>query len=334
MKVVVTGVGGGVGQSIIKALQNTEYDVIGVDSEVLGTGLYATTKSYFGFYANSIKFIDRLIEICKKEKCNVIFPGLDIELITLSNNIEKLKANHIIPVVSNPKVIEICDDKLETSKFLRNNNFPCIKTYHLKNYSFELDFPIILKPQKGGARSVGTFIVNDKEDFDRYIENIDISNYVVQEYIEGDEYTCGTVSFEKGVIGTILMKRQLRDGDTYKAFVVKNERLSIFIENVINALKPFGACNIQLRLRKNIPYIFEFNSRCSGTTASRALAGFNEPKMICDYIFKGIDNPHFEIKEIVILRYWKELVTSYEKIEEIKSNHFVYNNGVELWIFW
>ncbi len=330
MNVAVTGVGGGVGQSIVKALQNTKYNVIGIDGEVLGTGLYAAKKSYLGFYANHPKFIDRIIEICKKEKCKTVFPGLDVELILLSNNIEKLKANDIIPIVSDSKVIKIADDKLETIKFLRSNNFPYIKTYRLKDYTFELDFPVVLKPQKGGTRSIGNFIAKDKREFDKYFANIDTNNYVVQEYIQGDEYTCGTVSFESGCIGVILMKRQLRCGDTYKAFVIKDEKLSDFVKSVINVLKPFGICNIQLRVRDNIPYIFEINARCSGTTASRALAGFNEPKMICDYIFKGIDNPHFEIKEIAILRYWKELVVSYDKIEEMKANSFVYNKGVKL----
>ena len=44
----------------VKALQNTNYKIIGINSEVLGTGLYATPKSYLGFYANDKKFIDRL----------------------------------------------------------------------------------------------------------------------------------------------------------------------------------------------------------------------------------------------------------------------------------
>ena len=52
--------------------------------------------------------------------------------------------------------------------------------------------------------------------------------------------------------------------------------------------------------------------------------------MICDYIFKGVDNPLFMIKEIVILRYWKELVVSYDKIKGIESKGFIYNEGVEL----
>ena len=40
MKVAVTGVGGGVGQSIIKALQNEDHQLVGIDGNLLGTGLY------------------------------------------------------------------------------------------------------------------------------------------------------------------------------------------------------------------------------------------------------------------------------------------------------
>ena len=43
------------------------------------------------------------------------------------------------------------------------------------------------------------------------------------------------------------MKHEL-SRDTYKAFVTENEKLSNFVKTVINRLKPFGACNVQLRL--------------------------------------------------------------------------------------
>ncbi len=330
MNVAVTGVGGGVGQSIAKALQGTDYNVIGIDSEVLGTGLYATPKSYLGMYANDKKFIDRIIEVCKKENCKVLFPGLDVELTILSRNINKLRDSGILPIVSNTEVIEICDDKLETSRFLKKNNLPYINTYLLKNYSFNLDFPVILKPRKGGRRSIGTFLAKSKSEFNSITNNIKVDNYIVQDYIDGDEYTCGTVSFKSCCIGAILMRRILRDGDTYKAFVIKDNKLSNFVTNVVDTLRVFGACNVQLRTRDNIPYIFEINARCSGTTASRVLAGFNEPKMICDYYFKNINNPRFNIKKIAIFRYWNELVVSYSKINKMKSSGFIHNRGVKL----
>jgi carbamoyl-phosphate synthase large subunit len=325
MNIAVTAVGGGVGQSIVKALQKTEYNVVGINSEVLGAGLYATHRSYLGLCARDPRFIERLIKICSKEKCTVLFPGIDAELVPLSSNAEKLKAANINPIVSDPSVVEICVDKLMTFEFLKNNSFPYPQTYRLKEYSNELDFPVILKPQKGGHRSIGEFKVCSNREFDWLTTSIDVNNYVVQEYIEGEEYTCGTVTLENRCVGAIVMKRELRSGDTVKAFVVKNEELTAFLKKVINVLKPFGACNVQLRVRENVPYIFEFNARCSGTTASRALAGFNEPKIICDNIFKGIRNPEYNIKEIAILRYWKELAVDYERINEMTEKGFTSN---------
>ncbi len=140
MNVIVTAVGSGLGQSIMKALQNTEYGVIGINSELLGVGLYAAQKSYLGPCANDPDFVDKLIEICVKENCRVIFPGHDFELIPIAKNIEKFKKNGILPIVSDSKVVEMCGDKLETVNFLKKNNFPSPRTYKLENYSFELRF--------------------------------------------------------------------------------------------------------------------------------------------------------------------------------------------------
>ena len=330
MNIAVTGVGGGVGQSIVKALQSTEYNPIGIDSDVLGTGLYATRKSYLGLKAKDPQYINRLKEICKKEDCQVIFPGLDIELSPLSNKAKTLAAAGIWPIVSKPSVVQICCDKMKTSEFLRTNNFPFPKTYRLSDYHFELDFPVVLKPQIGGHRSIGQYNVNNRREFEFYRENVEIDNYIVQEFVEGEEYTCGSVTLEDLCVGAILMKRELRSGDTIKAFVVKNAELTAFVEKVVSTLKPFGACNIQMKVKDNIPYIFEFNARCSGTTACRALAGFNEPKMICDYILKGVKKPSFNIKEMVFLRYWKELAVSYNKIDEMKKEGSVRNRKIKL----
>lgn len=51
MTILVTGVGGGVGQSIIKSLQDTFYPIIGADGEILATGLYAVKKGHIIPYA-------------------------------------------------------------------------------------------------------------------------------------------------------------------------------------------------------------------------------------------------------------------------------------------
>ena len=44
--IAVTGVGGGVGQSILKSLEGSGYNIIALDGELLGAGLYAAKKAY------------------------------------------------------------------------------------------------------------------------------------------------------------------------------------------------------------------------------------------------------------------------------------------------
>jgi carbamoyl-phosphate synthase large subunit len=324
MKVAVTGVGGGVGQSIIKALQDTPHQLVGIDSDLLGTGLYGVPCAYLGYNAKEPRFIARIEEICEEEECEVLFPGLDAELPYLARHKKKMERKMPLTVmVSDPSVIEIADDKLETYYFLKKHGFPALETYNLLNYNGELNFPVVVKPRKGGARSVDKTVIKDKETLENLQQSAEADKFVIQEYAPGNEYTCGIVSFDEDCLGPIIMKRQLRCGDTYKAFVIKDDPLENHLKEVIEVLNPYGPFNVQLRMDEDVPYIFEFNARCSGTTASRALVGFNEPAMVCDYL-QG-KTPHYNIKERVILRYWNELVVEYAQIENMGLNKHVYS---------
>ena len=181
----------------------------------------------------------------------------------------------------------------------------------------------------GGARSKNTYVARSEKAFDVYRQLVDPDNCIVQEYIEGDEYTCGSVTLDEKCVGVIVMRRILRDGDTYKAFVDRNPKLESEVRSIVSALKPFGACNVQLRVRNGTPYVFEINARCSGTTAARALAGFNEPRMIAEYLIDQ-QQPSFNIREISILRYWKELVVENERVELLRKERFLQGDGTKL----
>lgn len=317
--VLVTGVGGGVGQSLLKSLYESDYRVVAADGETLATGLFAADRGYKIPYAKSAEYIPTLLDICEREKCRMVFPGLDAELPILAAAREQFSARGITVSVSAPNVIAIADDKLRTSEFLRSHGLAAPLTHRADAIAPDaIRFPLVLKPMVGGARSLGVFVVRSREEFDQRIATINTAAYVAQECIEGDEYTCGTINFDNACQGVIVMRRILRDGDTYKAFVEHNDVIEAYVRSAANALKPFGACNFQLRLRDNQPYIFEINARSSGTTYCRTLAGFNEPKMIADHVLRDVA-PSFAIKPIVILRYWKELVVPTDRLSEAAS---------------
>jgi len=319
MNILVTGIGGGVGQSIVKSLQDTEHTIIGVDSEVLGAGVYAVAKAYKVPYANAPGYIDKLLEICDKEECDMLFPGLDAELLILSENAKMFQDIGTFVVVSSPDVIKICDDKLRTSWFLLEHGFYAPETWSLTDSAVSyLKFPLVLKPMRGGARSKGVYVVRDFAELSYRLATIDMNNYVKQEYIAGDEYTCGSITINGRCSGTIVMRRILRDGDTYKAFVVADQRIHDYVCAVADALKPLGPCNFQLRMKGDQPYIFEINPRCSGTTYCRALAGFNEPLMTVDYFESG-SLPTYKIHEATFLRYWSELMVENIRVDTFRE---------------
>jgi carbamoyl-phosphate synthase large subunit len=325
LSIAVTGVGGGVGQSIAKALSHTDYRIVGMDAEPLATGLYAVPSSYIIPYAREESFVRRLLQICEKENCRLLFPGYDVELPILSRNVQRFEAIGTRVIVSSPDAVEASNDKFRTYTVLRELGVSIPYTVDLESFipgsDLPMPLPFILKPRIDGARSKDVYLVRDEKTFRTFEKDpaLGINRFIAQDYIEGEEYTCGTVTLEGRHIGTIVMRRILRNGDTYKCFSVKDPRIEEEIEKIVAGINPVGCLNVQLRVKNGIPYVLELNARCSGTTAARALAGFNEPKMVADFYLKGME-PTFSFTEISVLRYWNELVVDNAAIVTMRES--------------
>ena len=307
-KIGITGVGGGVGQSIIKSLKDTDYDLVCFDSEKLAAGLYMNDNSHVIPEAKSNLYIEALLDICKNEKINLLFPGLDAELMPLALSREMFNDIGTQVIVSNPNVINISNDKLLTYKIINSLNIRVPETKETNFFTPDsLCYPFIVKPRHEGYRSINVYKIYNKKDWDNFLYNHEenISSFISAEFIDGDEYTCGSVNI-RYCRGVIVMRRILRNGDTYKCFAETNEIIHSCVTSLLNKIIPFGACNVQLILRNKVPWIFEINARCSGTTAARAICGFNEPLMIADYLLKKKDI-NFKIIPKKILRYWNEI---------------------------
>jgi carbamoyl-phosphate synthase large subunit len=324
--VMLTGVGGIIGQGIIKCLARAPYRIVGLDASELAAGIYAVPKAYLVPIAQDPGYIDRLLEICEAEEIRYLFPGLDMELPLIAREADRFRDAGVTPVLSRLEVIELGDDKLDTVRFLEAHGFPAPRTFDVREgREKELGCPLVLKPRKGGSRSQGVHFVQTERDLDLILGQIDRTNYVAQEYVEGDEYSCGTINFDGKCLGVLVMRRTLRDGDTHKAYVVRDEAIEAYVKKVAEALKPFGPCNFQLRVRDGIPMIFEINPRCSGSSYMRALAGFNEPLMTLNWLEHGIP-PSFQIRLVSVFRYWKEIIVDSRKVAEVKRAGSARNN--------
>ncbi|MFI5300322.1 MAG: ATP-grasp domain-containing protein, partial [Polyangiales bacterium] len=236
----VTGVGGGVGQSIIKALQPSGHRIVGMDGEVLGAGLYAVDRGYTVPYANAPGYIERVLDVCRDNGVRLLFPGLDAELYPLSEHRERFAAIGTTVVVSSRDVIDVSENKLLTFERLTALGFHVPQTYVLETTRPQLEYPFIVKPYLGGARSKDVFLVKHAADFDAAVRAAGDrrSRFIAQAYLPGDEFTCGTVTVGDRCRGAIVMKRELRAGDTYKCSVVRDQALEEHLVAVMNALQP------------------------------------------------------------------------------------------------
>ena len=312
MRVLITGAGALLGQGIMRSLQNSPLKpyLIAVDPSPLSVGLYWADEAHLIPMATQPNYMDVMRDVIARSRPDVIMVGTDVELMLFAehrHDIEQTFGTHVL--VSRPEVIEIADDKWKTAQYLRKHGFPYPDSA-LPGDEAELvqrcDFPLIVKPRVG-ARAIGVQSVKNAEQLARAI--VQTKQPVIQKLLGDDEseYTAGVLCFG-GSCASIVMRRHLRDGNTYRAFVVEDAALNQFVQQVAHSLAPYGPINFQFRLDQGVPKIFEINARFSGTTPLRALAGFNEVEMSLRYLLNGEPITQPPVQPVTILRYWSETV--------------------------
>lgn len=313
MKVFITGAGALLGQGIIRALRRSTLraTIIAGDPSPLSAGLYWGDAAYLVPMAKDPEYLDRLGDLLRAERPDILIPGTDVELPILSANREAIETTYGTKVIiSSPHVVSVANDKWLTAEFLRERGLgfvPSCLPGDEEALIEECGFPLIVKPRIG-ARSIGFGIVRDREQLRRAIA--EQPGIVIQKYVGSDatEYTAGTLTFDGQCRATIVMRRDLRDGNTYRAFAEPFPALNGAMAQAADALGAYGPANFQFRLDDDVPRIFEINARFSGTTAVRIHAGFNEVEMCLRLLLFGEPVVQPEITPVTILRHWSETV--------------------------
>ena len=314
MKVLVTGAGALLGQGIIRALKSSALrpSIVGVDPNPLSAGLFWCDSRRLAPLATAPSYLDRLGDILQQERPDAVLIGTDVELPILSEHRDELERTYsTLVLVSEPRVVGIANDKYRTCQFLRSAGFDyprsCLPGEEAALIS-EVGFPLVVKPRIG-ARSLGVSIVRNVGELERAL--VKPSGLVIQEYAGPDdqEYTASALVFGGESRASIVMRRDLRDGNTYRAYVQAYPELNAIVRRMGAALNPFGPANFQFRIdRAGRVKVFEINARFSGTTPLRALAGFNEVEMCLRRLLLGEPIAEPRVEELVLLRHWSETV--------------------------
>jgi carbamoyl-phosphate synthase large subunit len=283
MKVLVTGVGGGVGQSILKCLNPKKYEVHAADCNPLSAGFHFRNVSKFVALPHSSEkdYIPKLNEYIEKNKISIVLVGGDGELKVLSQKRDKIACKVII---SDYNTTMVSLHKRLTSNFCIDNNITHPVLYH----KFVPSFPVIVKPEFGWA-SNDVFTCNNEKELaviKIYMKSKGI-RYIVQKKIEGREITIGAVKTNGKLNGIIMMKREIYKGTSYRVKTITDKRVYDFVKDVCDKYDFEGPCNFQLLDDGKDVYLMEINCRFSGCTYFRSLCGFNDVDQLIDYYTKN-----------------------------------------------
>ena len=327
INVLILGVGGNVSQGILTAIKSSNLNchIVGACISEESLGLYYCDTAYISPYANDPMFVDWVADICNKEKIDIIFSGVEENVMALEAKRKLFESKTRTLFISSTKEqLEIGSSKYKTAKWLQENGCNYPKSAAISNKE-ELDvlikevgFPLIAKPDSGKG-SQGIFIVRSYED----LKQIEGKDYCIQELLgdDGTEYTIACYVDKMGKSHhPLMMHRQLKHGTTFMAEIVQDDAIRKECEKICERFKPHGPLNIQLRIHRGKPVCFELNVRFSGTTPIRARWKYNDVEaMIQEYVMDEPVSLH-PLKEGKVYRYYNEAFIDVKMQEDLKEH--------------
>jgi carbamoyl-phosphate synthase large subunit len=321
--VLVTGIGGNVGQGIIRNIRTCGYPIriIGCNAIKFSAGNHLCDAFYTVSYSYSESYISEILKIIETESIDLIIPSTDYETYYLAKNIEILNTRI---AVSSFEATETYLDKYYSFLFHQKNEIPFANTFLPSKFNSEFS-NIIVKPRKGSG-SRNTFINPSN------VKSFSDDEYIVQELLSGTEITSAFyIDKTNQLHGHITMRRSLTNGMTSEAIVDKSYDyvLEKIITKIKNNITIKGAANIQSMVTVDGDIIpFEINCRISGTNSIRSNFGFKDVKYtLQEYLFNEAPEKVTIINGIAVRMYSDIIYPDTTNIDDCltgASNHYIF----------
>lgn len=255
-------------------------------------------------------YIPFLLDYCRKNQITMLISLFDIDLPVLAKHRNEFAKIGVNVVVSDPEVVEICNDKWKTFQFLNSNGLLTPKSFlnpeeaKLAVREGCISYPLIVKP-RWGMGSLSVFQADNEEELDIFYKKIarEIQNsylrfeavkdpsacVLIQEKIEGQEYGLDIINDLDCHYQNTIPKRKgaMRSGETDFAETVDNEDLKRLGERISSLLKHRGNLDMDVFEAGGKYYILEMNPRFGGGYPFSHAAGANFPKALVNWE-KGI----------------------------------------------
>ena len=261
-KILVSALSGDIGCGIAKILEaQPGVELFGCDCNEIAVGMDHVQHFVTCPLAISSGYIEFILSYCEENQIDYFIPVNEHEIETVARSRQMFYDKGIKLLIQSDDILSICLNKSKTMELLAAHGVCVPKTYTNIQY--------VCKPNKSNG-SKGIVIGDVRRDLGAS------EDYLIQEYIAGDEYTVGVFQAPQQPLRVIAFKRQLKNGYSNLVELVHDQPLEQLAARVAKLLQLQGYINIQLRKRGNAYYIFEINPRISGTVRFRDMLGFHD----------------------------------------------------------
>lgn len=277
---------------------------------------------------NDVCFIEEFNKLIEAEKIDVVIPTHDDVALFLAENKNQI---NVKIMTSDYETALICRDKKKTYDVFKEQEF-CPRIYDdIK------EFPVFIKPRMGQG-SVGAKMLRRREECS---EIDDLSEYVICEYLPGEEMTVDCFTNKDGNLQAIMPRSRQRifGGVSVRA---RREKLTEEIENIakqLNARLAFlGLWYFQIKKDAEGRWkMLEVSARCAGTMCLSRALGVNLP-LLGVYATLGlntevlINDYEVQVDRTLISRYKTDL--DYDSVYIDLDDTILVNGKVHLPAIW
>jgi len=253
--------------------------IYGTDIDQLAPAMQVVDEGFIVARTNMPDFISNIIDICKSQKIDLIFPLIDPDIPVLAKNKIEIEACGSKVILIDQEFVKSTQDKWHTFEFFRSLDLQTPLSW-LPNDKIDLDslnYPVFIKPRSGSA-SIGAQKAKSKQHLDSLIKNTE--NPVIQEYITGDEITCDVICDLKGEVLSVVQRQRIevRSGEVSKGKTVFHQEVMASCIKIATSMKAIGPITVQCIMKEKTPYFIEINPRYGGGAPLGIAAGVNSPE--------------------------------------------------------
>lgn len=264
-------------QAALRALGRGRVVVTDIDPS--SPAVHLADRAYRVPISSDPGYVDALLEICVAEKIGLVVPTIDDELEILADARGRFDAAGAVLACSPAGTAALCNDKYRTCRHLSAHGVEAAVSWLPGEIPADAPETLFIKPRVGRG-GVGAHLIRNRRELEFFLEYV--NNPVVQEFLEGPEFTIDMFCDWNGTPLSIVPRERalVRAGVIDRGRTVKDPAL-IELGRQVAAVVPFaGAVNVQCRMRGNVPVVFEINPRFSGGIPLTIAAGADFPAML------------------------------------------------------